>query len=255
VNIALKDTGTLSVTGNGNVNFGASTLTSAGNVSLTGFTSIADLTVLGNSGFGGDVDMQNNSVINVTSMSRDNVRVFFDSDTRSIKAQTWAANTWSTTTTTTQDALVVNKSLSVTDDSTISGNLTANGTAVIGQESSPRGLTVWGNLEIGDLNIELDFLEVNDTTNLNGAGITLGGPTMVARRPTFTYSSDLDAWQPNIDIVAKGVGAEDIARISIDGSVMSSRAEDYLHAKKRSNRLFQLRLSEVAKRAREVEPP
>jgi hypothetical protein len=241
-NIALGDTGTLSVTGNGNVNFGTSTLTSEGNVSLTGFTSIADLTVLGNSGFEGDVDMQNNSVINVTSMSRDNVRVFFDNTTQSIQAQTWAANTWSTTTTTTQDALVVNKSLSVTGDSTMSGNLTVNGTAVIGQESSPRSLTVWGNLEIkgattntriesnvvqiGDLNIELGFLEVNSLANLNGAGITLGGPTMVARRPTLAYNSDLDAWQPNIDIVAKGVGAEDIARISVDGSVMSSRAED-----------------------------
>lgn len=240
--IALGTTGTFNVTGNGIVNFGNSTLTSAGNVSLTGLTSIANLTVLGNSGFGGDIDMQNNSVINVTSMVNDNVRVFMDSNTRSIQAQTWLGNTWSTTTTTTQDAFVVNKSLSVTGDSTLSGNLVVNGNAVIGQESSPRSLTVWGNLEIkgattntriesnvvqvGDLNIELGFLEVDSLANLNGAGITLGGPTMVARRPTLQYNASLDAWQPNIDIVATGVGAEDMAKMGLDGSVMSTRADD-----------------------------
>jgi hypothetical protein len=175
-------------------------------------------------------------------MARDNVRVFMDSNTRSIQAQTWLGNAWSTTTTTTQDAFVANKSLAVTGDSTLSGNLTVNGTAVIGQESSPRSLTVWGNLEItgattntriesnvvqvGDLNIELGFLEVDSLANLNGAGITLGGSTMVARRPTLAYNSTLDAWQPNIDIVARGTGADDIAKLSLDGSVMSSRAED-----------------------------
>jgi hypothetical protein len=240
--IALGNTGTFSVTGNGNIHLGNSTLTSAGDVSLTGLTSIANLTVLGNSGFGGDIDMANNNIVNVASMTRDNVRVFFENNTRSIQAQTWASNAWSTTTTTTQDAFVANKSLSVTGDSTMSGNLTVNGTAVIGQESSPSSLTVWGNLnimgnttntriesnvvQVGDLNIELGFLEVNSLSNLNGAGITLGGPTMVARRPTLAYNSLLDAWQPNIDIVARGAGAEDIAKLSLDGSVMSSRAED-----------------------------
>jgi hypothetical protein len=242
VTVALGNTGTFSVTGNGTVNFGTSTLTSAGNVFLTGLTSIANLTVLGNSGFGGDIDMGNNNIVNITSMARDNVRVFMDSNTRSIQAQTWLGNAWSTTTTTTQDAFVVNKSLAVTGDSTLSGNLVVNGTAVIGQESSPRSLTVWGNLEIkgattntriesnvvqvGDLNLELGFLETSSLANLNGAGITLGGPTMVARRPTLAYNSTLDAWQPNIDIIARGVGAEDIAKLSLDGSVMSSRAED-----------------------------
>ena len=241
-NIALGASGSLNVTGNGTVNFGNSTVTSAGNVSLTGLTSIANLTVLGNSGFGGDIDMGNNSIVNITSMARDNVRVFMDSSTRSIQAQTWLGNTWSTTTTTTQDAFVANTSLNVTGDSTLSGNLVVNGTAVIGQEISPRSLTVWGNLEIkgattntriesnvvqvGDLNIELGFLEVNSLANLNGAGITLGGPTMVARRPTLAYNSTLDAWQPNIDIVARGTGADDIAKLSLDGSVMSSRAEN-----------------------------
>ena len=73
-----------------------------------------------------------------------------DSNTRSIQAQTWQNNAWSTTTTTNQSALVVNKTLSVTGNSTLSGNLvvTGGGGMTVGSSIVPRNPTVFGNLDI-----------------------------------------------------------------------------------------------------------
>ena len=186
--------------------------------------------------FAGNLEMRNNNVVNVTSMTRDNVRVFFQNN---IQAQTWSSveNAWSTTTTTTQHAFVANKALHVTGDSTLSGNLAGNGMTV-GSSILPKSLTVFGNLDVKgtatttriesttvqmrEMNLELGFLQVN-LGSLNGGGITVGGAGgIMEKRPTFAYNSALDAWQPNIDIVTTSGGATDVAKIALGGSIGST---------------------------------
>lgn len=119
------------------------------------------------------------------------------------------------------------------------GNLTCTGAAAtFGSELTPTNLTLFGNLEIkgtttntriesnvvqvGDMNIELGYLETSNLANLNGAGITIGG-TGITTRPELLYTSAYGgAWQPNIDIVTKGPDATDYATMDIDGHFIST---------------------------------
>jgi hypothetical protein len=200
----------------------------------TGLPKLAALT-----SFEGNVNMQNNEIVHITSMTRDDVRVFFENNARSIQGQTWQDNAWSTTTTTTQDTFAVNKSLSVTGDSALSGNLVVSDMTV-GSSIHPKSLTVFGNLEIKgaatstriesttvqmqEMNLELGFL----SENLHGGGLTVGGAGgTIGRRPTFAYNSVLDAWEPNIDIVATSDSATDVAVVNTQsGSIGSTLASD-----------------------------
>jgi hypothetical protein len=197
----------------GNGLFVAVSDTGTGNRVMTANAGLPNLSL--RASFSANLDMRNNEVVNVTSMTRDNVRIFMDSNTRSIQAQTWANNAWSTTTTTTQTAFVANKSLSVLDNSTLSGNLVVNKMMTVGSAINQRNLTVFGNLDIKgtttttriesttvqmqEMNLELGFLQVNTLASLNGGGLTVGGAGgLIGKRPTFAYNSALDAWAPNM---------------------------------------------------------
>jgi hypothetical protein len=193
--------------------------------------------------------MGNNHITNVNTLTRDNVRVVFDNTARAILAQTLTANTtnWTSTTTTTQNIFQVNKAFSVTNNSalggalSVGGTLTCNGSATIGNSLTPANMTLWGNLEIkgtttntriesnivqvGDMNIDLGYLEVNSLANLNGAGITIGGAGgTINTRPELVYSHGLGAWQPNIDIVTRSLPDTQIAKMDATGYFMSSAA-------------------------------
>jgi len=239
--IALGTGGSLVVTGAGNVNLGGNDLFNSGNVYFTGRTTIANLIMTGNSSsFAGDLDMSNNSVINVATLTRDNVRVSLDNTSRTIALQTYTGSSWESSVTVAQNAVTVSKDLSATSSLTVDGNLTCTGSSVnFGGGGATTNLTVFGNLEIkgvttntriesnvvqvGDLNVELGFLEINSLSNLNGAGITIGGAGgSIAARPELVYNHSLTAWQPNIDIVTKSSVATNIARMDTDGHFISS---------------------------------
>jgi hypothetical protein len=238
--IDLGTGGTFAVTGNGSIDLGDSDLSSSGNVSFTGLTTIANLSLTGSSGFSGDLDMSNNNVLNVATLTRDNVRVSLDNTARTIDLQTWTGSAWDSSVTVAQESVSVFKPLSANSTLSVAGNLTCNGSAVnFGTVEGATNLTVFGNLEIkgtttntriesnvvqiGDKNIELGFLEVDDLVNLDGAGITIGGEGgTINTRPELVYNSTLEAWQPNIDLVTKGPNATDIARMYTDGYFRSS---------------------------------
>jgi hypothetical protein len=112
--------------------------------------------------------------------------------------------------------------------------------ATFGNVSSATDVTVWGNLnvkgtatntrieselvQIGDKNVELGYLEINTLGNLDGAGLTIGGPGgAIAVRPTLVYSSADDAWMPNIDFITKGT---ETASMNIEGFFVSSLTSD-----------------------------
>ena len=246
--LVLGEGGVFAVTGNGNVDFGTNNLTSSGNVSFTGTTTIQSLNLIGGiSGLTGNLDMSNNNISNVATLSRDNVRIAFDSTTQSISAQTLvdqATDSWDTITTTTPQLFQLSKSLGVTGNSALGGTLSVAGDVVctgpsvnFGNVTSTTDVTLFGNLvikgtttntriesnvvQVGDMNIELGFLEVTSLANLSGAGITLGGQLSSFTRPELVYSSTLDAWQPNIDIVTKGLPAAEIATMGVDGRLAS----------------------------------
>lgn len=53
-----------------------------------------------------------------------------------------------------------------------------------------------------------------------------GAGGSIQKRPTFAYNSALDAWQPNIDIISTSVGAPDICKIGLGGSIGSALASN-----------------------------
>jgi hypothetical protein len=216
-------------------------VTASGNASISG-----NLTVLGTSSFtgpvtfGGGIYLSNNSVMGVSTLTKDNVRVFLDNTARSVQLQTFDGSVWNDSLVVNDNSVSTTKALTTTSTLVVGDNLTCNGAAVtFGNVSSQSNVTVFGNLEIkgtatntriesnivqiGDKNIELGFLEIDTLANLDGAGLTVGGPGgSIAKRPNFNYSSTYDAWQPNIDIVNKGPSATDIAKMSLDGSLVST---------------------------------
>ena len=238
--IALGDTGNLLVTGSGTVDLGANDLLSSGNVDFTGVTSIQNLVLTGSSGFGADLDMGNNNIINVVTMVHDNVRVLLDNTARTIEAQTFTGVAWESALSIAQEGVSTTKPLSTTSTLAVAGDLSCNGASILfGNVTSQSNMTLFGNLEIkgtatntriesnvvqvGDKNVELGYLEIDTLANLDGAGLTIGGPGgLIAVRPELVYSSTYDAWQPNIDIVAKGGASVDIAKMDTDGYFMSS---------------------------------
>jgi len=125
----------------------------------------------------------------------------------------------------------------------VAGNISVVVSMIFGREVSPTTITLFGDLDIrgittntriesnivqvGDKNIELGFLEVDDLANLHGPGITIGGGGgMIATRPELVYNSLFGAWQPNIDIIPKGPSATDSARMVTDGHFISSSVAD-----------------------------
>lgn len=161
--ITLGEDGALTVTGNGNVDLGNNDITSTGNVTFTGLTSISNLSLSGSSGFGGDLNVGNNNVINVATMTRDNVRVALDNTARAIYAQTFSDTEWSTTTTTTNSEFQVDKDLIVTGISTMNGNVIMQGANVeVGNTTTATPLTVYG-----PTNIQNTLAVTDDSTLVN----------------------------------------------------------------------------------------
>jgi hypothetical protein len=256
---ALTTTSWASITGNlmvnGNISVGGpsttfgtpisnTALTLYGTSNLLGPLTVQDsLTVGGNVAFAGDLDMGNSNIINVATLTRDNVRINMDNTSRQMLMQTWTGSAWQNSLQVTQDSITTTKPLTTTNTLTVGGNLTCNGSATFGTLATPTNLTLFGDLDIkgtttntriesnivqiGDKNIELGFLEVDDLANLNGAGFTIGGAGgSISKRPELVYSSTLEAWQPNIDILTKGPSALDIARMTLDGHFVSTSVAD-----------------------------
>jgi len=189
--IALGEDGVFSVTGNGNVDIGSNDLHSSGNVYFEGLTTIQNLALTGTSGFAGDLDMGNNNILNVATLTRDNVRVALDNTARSILAQTWdaGAQSWSTTTTTSQDTFQVNKSLAVTSASTLGGSLTVNGPTLLNNTVGVGGVLNMNSFAITNAaNINMGNIRTTLSTSENNGNFSVATWNGSAWNPSFSVT-------------------------------------------------------------------
>jgi len=318
--------GNLTVDGTA-VELGNTALTSNGDVTFNGTTTISNLILGGESGFSGNIDMGDNYILNLSAAENDNVRVAMDGSAKLVSLQTrpntastfssqliasqtgvdvytglavnsgnlrmqnneilhaatltggmtgpsrlrfrndgtaqvftegWTGSAWQTNFQVSNNSaqslrlfiaqgetqLMSNVSMTGAASTTVqipSSNVVIGGKqATFGNVSSATDVTVWGNLnvkgtatntrieselvQIGDKNVELGYLEINTLGNLDGAGLTIGGPGgAIAVRPTLVYSSADDAWMPNIDFITKGT---ETASMNIEGFFVSSLTSD-----------------------------
>jgi hypothetical protein len=117
-------------------------------------------------------------------------------------------------------SLTVQGLATVNDDLVVNGNLQIMGTTT---KTEIQSTTV----QVGDMNIELGYLETSSLANLTGAGITIGGAAASFTRPEIVYDNALSAWTPNYDLVLrKTAGAIDVATVDTDGYFKSASAAD-----------------------------
>jgi len=217
-----------------------------GSLAVTGSTTLGDTLSVG-----GSLDMNGFAMTNVSNVHIGNIRTTLSTTETggAWSVSTYNGSAWSPTLSATEGQVQVESPLvakswsSVAGNLMVGGNISVGGSTVFGSEVSPTTITLFGDLDIkgittntriesnivqvGDKNIELGFLEIDNLANLNGAGITIGGGGgIIATRPELVYNAIFEAWQPNIDILTMGPLATDSARMVTDGHFISSSVAD-----------------------------
>jgi hypothetical protein len=206
--INTAESGFLTVTGNGNVNFGTTTVNASGDVNLTGNTTISNLILTGDSGFSGNIDMGNNHILNVNTVTRDNVRIFFDNTNRQIVSQTWSGTGWSTAQAITHLSMSINRALSVNNSLTVNGNTTLLGQlASVGNVTTATPLTVFGTTDlkldttIGG-NLSMSNNHILDVSTVSQQEVRTAYDSNAKTITDSVFDGDTSQWSPVAEVNA-----------------------------------------------------